>query len=610
MLWGTLALLVLGAWYGFSAFEFTPFPPWVYIGSLLLVALAAALEYSQYPKAHRLRASLSNLLQQVRSPSRQALWLITLGLMLASALYLYGAAIYAGRTFGLKWHDEFSFALQARMFASGHLWMPQHPLADFFDSFYVLTRPVYASERFPGLTLMLVPGLWLGWPMWVIPLLIASACVGLLYAVMTRLLDGLFGLLAALLLVSGFTFRIFSLMVMAQLPVILLGLTLILVWLQWRKSRSWGWMALMGALGGWLAVTRPLDAICYLAPLLLAVLMDLRPWRWKQLALSAAVALLTAAPFLALQLTLNVRLTGRVMQTPFSFYNQRNEPELTFGFSHPTDRQPITIVPQKRIFYEQIMRPWVRRYTPDQVVPQFFHLRLPSTLAVGLPRPILLFLIPVGLLGLIDRRYWVMFVPLLLFLGLYAFYPTFTFYHPLVVIPSTLLLLGLGLRQIERLLPSRPLLGVLAPAGMVALVCLSMLPPINVRPRDNQFILMSQNHIDAKLASIHRPAVVLFRFSRGANPEAEPVYNIAAPWPDDAPVIRAHDLGLRNAQLIAYYAQRQPARELYLYNRSNHQLIRLGSAAALNNGMRSFSSASRPNVPSASPDRVPRQGHR
>jgi hypothetical protein len=29
-------------------------------------------------------------------------------------------------------------------------------------------------------------------------------------------------------------------------------------------------------------------------------------------------------------------------------------------------------------------------------------------------------------------------------------------------------------------------------------------------------------------------------------------------WPDDAPIIRAHDLGERNAELFRYYAARKP----------------------------------------------------
>jgi hypothetical protein len=580
-----LLLLLAGACWWMTFPGDLRLPLWIYGGMLIIVVFAALADFSKGQKADRTRLQIQSLLDKVRHPSSRTQWLIAAGLILVSILYLYATAIYLGRSFGPKWHDEFSFSLQAQIFASGHLWMPQHPLADFFDTFYVLARPVYAPERFPGLTLMLVPGVWLRWPMWVTPLLISGGCVGLLYLVMTQLVDGLFGLLAALLLVAGVPFRTFSTMIMAQLPVILLGLGLILVWLHWRKSRRLGWMALMGALGGWLAITRPLDAICYLAPVAVAVLVDLRPWRWKQIGLSALLALAAAAPFLALQLTLDVGITGRLLQTPFSYYNQRDEPELTFGFSHPTDREPLTVIPQKRIFYDQTMRPWVRQYTPHVVVPQFFHFRLPTTVGAALPQSILILLVPVGLLGLTDRKRWVLFATIILFLGLYTFYPTFTFYHPLVTLPATILLLGLALRRIEGTLPSHRLIGVLVPAGAVALLCLSTMPPWNRQPGDACFEGMSQSAINAQLDEIPSPAVVLFRFTPGCNPETEPVYNIHTAWPDDARIIRAHDLGPRDAEIIAYYAARQPARLFYLYDRASHRLIYLNTAAALNEGL-------------------------
>ena len=62
---------------------------------------------------------------------------------------------------------------------------------------------------------------------------------------------------------------------------------------------------------------------------------------------------------------------------------------------------------------------------------------------------------------------------------------------------------------------------------------------------------------------------MLFRFGPGANPLAEPVYNADVAWPDDARVIRAHDLGdAANRKLMEYYASRQPERRVYCYDRT------------------------------------------
>ena len=47
-------------------------------------------------------------------------------------------------------HDELSYALLGDTFAHEHLVSPSPPLSEFFDTFHVLVRPVYASKYFPS----------------------------------------------------------------------------------------------------------------------------------------------------------------------------------------------------------------------------------------------------------------------------------------------------------------------------------------------------------------------------------------------------------------------------------------------------------------------------
>jgi hypothetical protein len=61
----------------------------------------------------------------------------------------------------------------------------------------------------------------------------------------------------------------------------------------------------------------------------------------------------------------------------------------------------------------------------------------------------------------------------------------------------------------------------------------------------------------------------------------EPVYNTDVANIDNAPIIRAHDLGPRNVEIIRYYAERQPDRVFYVCDASRPILDRLGTAAEL-----------------------------
>ena len=84
--------------------------------------------------------------------------------------------------------------------------------------------------------------------------------------------------------------------------------------------------------------------------------------------------------------------------------------------------------------------------------------------------------------------------------------------------------------------------------------------------------------------------MILFHYTRPPDRQMlwisqEPVFNTATAWPDDAPVIHAHDLGPeRNREIIDYYAHRQPDRMFYRWDLYTGQLTQMGTARELAGG--------------------------
>lgn len=281
-------------------------------------------------------------LERLRNPSPRAKRWTTLILFLVALTYLRFTAWYQDRDMIPKFHDEHMHLVQMQMLAHGKLWTQSHPLADFFETFHVLTKPVYAAIYFPGAAIVNVPAVWLGFPFWFIPWLLAAALVAMMYRLGADLLDGVAGLLAALMLISLQWFRYLSLMVMSQSLMALIGVLIILTWLRWRRDQSPRFAAIIGALMGFAAITRPVDALCYSIPIAAAMLIA-RP---RHIALVCVAAL----PFLAIQIVENVGITGSPFKTPYRLYADlytRKCPSVSTASTQAPARKPIS--PSARI---------------------------------------------------------------------------------------------------------------------------------------------------------------------------------------------------------------------------------------------------------------------
>jgi hypothetical protein len=224
-------------------------------------------------------------------------------------------------------HDEFSYLLLADTFAHGRLANPSPALPEFFETFHVLVRPVYASMYAVGQGAVLAAGrLLFGHPWWGVVLsvgLMCGAVCWLLQAFVGRRW-ALFGGLSFSLLFGvehAFMNSYWGGALPAAAGAALAGATARLVLSRGAPRHPVGLGLLVGASAGTLLNTRPWEGFWAALPaaVLLAVWLVRSPWgtlrgRLLRVALPALAPLALAAAFL---LVYNTRVTGDPFQTPY-----------------------------------------------------------------------------------------------------------------------------------------------------------------------------------------------------------------------------------------------------------------------------------------------------
>jgi hypothetical protein len=527
--------------------------------------------------------AISTAVERVRRTPRPARGWVALAVAVVCTTYLYASAAGQGVRFVPTVKDEYSYLLQARMLSTGRLWLPRHPLADFFETTAVITDRVYASVYPPGTALLLAPGAALDWPQWVIPMLLTGAAIAMLFLVVAALADPWCGLAAALMAVGSGMLQAVWRFAMAQVPAMLFGLLIVWCFLHRAgRKRRLAWAALLGGAAGWALIIRPQDAVCYLLPVSLALLIAMRR-RPRQALAAVLVAILAAGPFLALQAVTNKGVTGRWTDFPHNYYHRRDLPNLGYGFRDRAqqDVKPASVSPQKQAEFEAEragLRTLDARNHGDWL--HLWNRRLPALLNATLPDPFLAVFLPVGFLAVRRRHRWVLAVTPLLFLLVYLPWPFILPHYPLPVMPGVLLLVLLGMRGIERHAGAwKPTVTALLAAVVVTSVAVA-LPEANAAKRSEPMDVVTPQDIDRAVRRLtDGRAVVLLRYDRqrGARMRS---YNLDVANPDDAPIIKALDLGPRNGELFAYYRARQPDRSFFLYDFADDTLTPLSPPAA------------------------------
>jgi hypothetical protein len=222
-------------------------------------------------------------------------------------------------------YDASAYLFAAKMYAGGHFWVPAPSNSNLFPGgFMVIWQGRWFGQYDPGTALTLVPGIWLGAPWLVEPVLgmLALLGIGLIAA---RLYDKRVATLAVLL---GCLSPFYSYLAASYLSH---TITLFyLVWGLWAFLRfvqgGRGWNLPLSALCfGMAALTRDQVALLYIAILLPGVLIvtwERRKYKQSRLPLVAWSLTFIAVAFLfaGFYLSFNQLVTGSPLLTPRSLF--------------------------------------------------------------------------------------------------------------------------------------------------------------------------------------------------------------------------------------------------------------------------------------------------
>ena len=518
--------------------------------------------------------------------------------------------------------DEYSYLIQAQMLSRGHVAGPAHALPGFFTTFQLVAEPAYGSIYLPGTALWLAPWAWLdrvagdgtGALVWPAPLLATAVALGLTYRLVAELLDDdRLGLLAAAIAFCVPMLRASGTMLVGQSVATMFALVIVYAFLKWRRAARAGttrwalaWALVAGGAVSWGLLSRPMDVLAYaMVPLALVVLplalgraVDGVAWRTRLL--STLVAPLAAVPFLLVALPLNKAMTGSPLTTSFSWYAENYLPGTSYGLNAP---RPLDAVPlNDNANFQLSYRSFTRRFIRDHAtLPPLEVLKKRAALqtVVATPHALMLALAASPLLLIVLRpgrwRFalllalpWVLaallYLPYGFYLGQYAVATAPSMAASIVAgVPAFAIVAGRLLRRGR--LPSRR-----ASVGTAALLSLGLLalstrgvPGLANLPREDWYQVPELRRVDNLLRDATEPPAVVFITPPSMRQplEAESVYNLNVLSPDHADVVRAHDRGAENVELVRYYAQRQPGRRVYHYDAAERLLIELGPAGEL-----------------------------
>ncbi len=219
--------------------------------------------------------------------------------------------------------DASAYFFAAKMYALGHLSVPLPPAVDRFPGpFMVQYNGQWFGQYAPGTALTLVPGLWLGVPWLVEPLLGTFALLGI-GLIAARLYNRNVATLSVILGTLSPFYTYLAASYLSHTIALFYFVWGLLALLRFAQGKALWNVALTAGLFGMAGLTRDLVALLFVAVMLPGVL--LLSWRsvykeWKRWLRGGVIFFTIALLFVSISLGFNILLTGDIFITPRSLF--------------------------------------------------------------------------------------------------------------------------------------------------------------------------------------------------------------------------------------------------------------------------------------------------
>ena len=248
--------------------------------------------------------------------------------------------------------DEYSYLLQARIFAHLHWTAPPPPVPSSFQQPHVLTTPRVASKYPPGHALLLALGAAVDAP-WIVPLILSGASAALIFLLAESVAGPWIAMLCwAVWLGDPVTLKFQP----GYFSEVTSGLAFLASWWflrRWRVNREPRWLVFAAIAIGWIAITRPLTALMLAVPggaFVITRVVRERLWRHVLLAGLAGTAVIAILPLWS------AKTTGKWNLSPVTLYTRDYLPFDKPGFGFDSTPPALALSPVTQDLYDEFSR--------------------------------------------------------------------------------------------------------------------------------------------------------------------------------------------------------------------------------------------------------------